>query len=408
MSCAVPPFALDALSKDQQAEFWACLALRHTPKVGSRSQKKLLSYFGSALMAVKHPREWGEAEVASEKASVILADTWREQAKAEWEKARFFQGSILLWTSPDYPPALRELVDAPIVLYLRGQRSLLGAPKLAIVGTRDCSTEGARAAAYFAKALSASGVTVVSGLAAGVDHVAHQSALEHIGSTIAVLGCGADVVYPQTAHDLHAKIGEQGLLISELAPGTPPVASHFPIRNRIISGLSLGTLVIEAAPKSGSLITAQYALEQNRTVYAVAGALGSQRAKGCQQLIRQGARPVFEVSDIMEDLFAALRHTLQTNEVLEVLPGPEPMEEEPASKSIVQNTGSTSKPNSSEAALCAVLAGSAKALNLDELCSLLAEQYPHYALDVSNLGSLLLQMEVAGTIRRLPGMLYSL
>ena len=398
--------ALDTLDKDSQAEYWASLALRHAVNVGVRSHKKLLAFFGSALAAIQNPREWPDSGVEAGRATAILSDSWRESAKQEWEKARRFPGGIVLWTSPDYPQNLRELPDAPVLLYIRGQRSLLQAPKLAVVGTRNCSPEGAKAAAYFSRALSAAGVSVVSGLAMGIDQAAHEAALLEVGSTISVLGCGVDVVYPPDAADLHARIGRTGLLLSEFAPGSNPVAANFPVRNRIISGLSLGTLVVEAAPQSGSLITARLALEHNRAVYAVPGGLGSTKARGCQELIRQGARPVFEARDILEDLFTHLRQSLE--------PQPQPTQKKARAGKSVQAVPQTVVPapaaNSPEAKVCHLLANSPEAIGLEALCEYLNREQAQdgQLFSPAKLNALLLRMEVKGMVRRLPGMLYTL
>lgn len=297
--------ALPRLNEAERHEYWAALALRHCRGLGARSALRLAMQYGSAYAAVRHVAEWHSIGLAKQ-ASFFISDQWRDPAKEEWDAARGLVGEVLLWTDPRYPVVLREIPDAPIFLYMRGCTRLLDEVGVGVVGTRQCSARGARDARTLAGGLAAACLTVISGLAAGVDSYAHAAALELPGSTIAVLGTGLDVPYPQTNTDLYAAVAEKGLLLSEFAPGTRPEGRNFPIRNRIISGLAVGVLVVEAAPQSGSLITARLALEQNRAVYAVGGAVGDPRSAGCQELIRQGAIPVFGAGDILSDLWAVL------------------------------------------------------------------------------------------------------
>ncbi|WP_231039187.1 DNA-processing protein DprA, partial [Nitratidesulfovibrio oxamicus] len=196
--------------------------------------------------------------------------------------------------------------DAPAVLYCRGDASLLANHAVAVVGSRLSSRAGRGVAADIAYSLSAAGVTVVSGLARGIDREAHVAALEEVGSTIGVLGTGIDVVYPPEHAELFERMEATGLLVSEYAPGTLPLPAHFPVRNRIISGFSVGVLVVEAAARSGSLITARLALEQGREVYAVPGPATAQYTCGCRGLIEQGARPVATAEDMLADLAPVL------------------------------------------------------------------------------------------------------
>ena len=175
------------------------------------------------------------------------------------------------------------------------------------MGSRRATSQGLAVAAYMARCLAACGITVVSGMAQGIDSVAHEAALARVGRSIGVLGTGIDQIYPRSGEPLFRAMAEQGLLLSEFPPGAPPLAEHFPIRNRIISGLALGVLVVEAAGRSGSLITARLALEQNRDVYAVPGPALDSHCLGCQELVRQGARPVFSAEDVLRDLAAQLQ-----------------------------------------------------------------------------------------------------
>jgi DNA processing protein len=206
---------------------------------------------------------------------------------------------IIAWDDADYPRALLELGFAPPALYFVGRRELLNRPALAIVGSRSASAQGALNAREFAKALSDAGLTIVSGLAVGVDAAAHEGALEGQGSTLAVVGTGLDRVYPARNRALAHRIAERGGLISEFPLGTPPREHNFPRRNRLISGLARGVLVVEAAISSGSLITARYAGDQGRDVFAIPGSIHSPLSKGCHQLIRQGAKLTETAQDVL-------------------------------------------------------------------------------------------------------------
>lgn len=209
---------------------------------------------------------------------------------------------LLTWDCDSYPSLLKEIYDPPFVLYAVGQIETLDTPMLAMVGSRNPSITGAENAKAFAKALSAQGLTIVSGLALGVDAQAHLGCLSETGQTIGVLGTGVDTIYPKRHSHLAHQITENGLLLSEFPLKTAPSAGHFPRRNRIISGLSLATLVVEAAVKSGSLITARLALEQNRDVFAIPGSIHNPLARGCHYLLQQGARLVTSVKDILDEL----------------------------------------------------------------------------------------------------------
>lgn len=202
----------------------------------------------------------------------------------------------------DYPACLKEIASPPPVLFVIGDPGLLSTPQLAIVGSRNPSPSGQAIASDFAAALSATGLSITSGLALGIDASAHQGSLDAGGKTIAVLGTGPDRVYPARNQTLAHEIAERGCLVSEFPPGTRPKAGNFPRRNRVISGLSLGVLVVEAAIQSGSLITARLALEQGREVFAIPGSIHNPLAKGCNALIKKGAKLVETVSDILEEL----------------------------------------------------------------------------------------------------------
>ena len=213
--------------------------------------------------------------------------------------------SVLTLADPLYPPLLLQAADPPLLLYLQGDAAMLSAPSVAIVGSRNPTVQGADNARDFAARLSGAGLVVVSGLALGVDGAAHDGALKGGGGTIAVVGTGLDRVYPSRHRSLAHRIAEAGALVSEYAPGTPPLPAHFPKRNRIIAGLSLGTLVVEAALRSGSLITARLALEANREVFAIPGSIHSMQSRGCHLLIRQGAQLVETPDEMIEVLRGA-------------------------------------------------------------------------------------------------------
>lgn len=207
-----------------------------------------------------------------------------------------------------YPQLLREIIDPPLALHVRGDVSLLATASIAIVGSRRASPYGTNAAQHLAKQL-APALTIVSGLARGIDAAAHYAALAANGRTIAVLGTGIDIVYPRSNARLFREIETHGLIVSELAPGTPPKPEHFPIRNRIISGLTLGTIIVEATSRSGSLITARMAAEQGREVFAVPGSIFSAGSEGTHRLIQYGAKLVHDANDVVEELPGNLRLT---------------------------------------------------------------------------------------------------
>lgn len=217
------------------------------------------------------------------------------------------RSSTVTLADADYSPLLREIVDPPLALHVRGNRALLSTPSVAIVGSRRASPYGINAAAQLAKALAGAGVTVISGLAIGIDAAAHQAALDAGGWTVAVLGTGIDLTYPRSNIRLFRRIEADGLLISEFPPGTPPLRENFPMRNRVISGLTLGTIIVEATSRSGSLITARMAAEQGREVFAVPGSIFSAGAEGPHRLIQYGAKLVHDIEDVLDELPGALR-----------------------------------------------------------------------------------------------------
>jgi DNA processing protein len=233
-------------------------------------------------------------------AIIAAADSELDDRERDWLSET--GNTVVAVVDPDYPPLLREIADPPAFLYVRGNPALLSFPQLAIVGSRNPTPVGRDTAQAFARALAAAGLTITSGLALGIDGAAHQGALDAHGRTIAVAGTGLDRVYPPAHHGLAHRIAEHGALVSEFPLGTPPKRENFPRRNRVIAGLSLGALVVEAALRSGSLITARLAGEQGREVFAIPGSIHSPLSRGCHALIRQGAKLVETADDIISEL----------------------------------------------------------------------------------------------------------
>ena len=231
------------------------------------------------------------------------------EADLAWMKGR--NQHILALGTNYYPALLAEIPDPPPILYAKGQLDCLTQPTLGIVGTRNPSASGAETAWRWANELAQTGLTIVSGLALGVDAQAHQGCLAAKGKTVAVMGTGMNVIYPRRNHKLAEEIAESGLLLSEFPLNSPPIAQHFPQRNRIISGLSSAILVVEAALRSGSLITARYAMEQNRDVFAIPGSIYHAQAKGCHRLLQQGACLVTNAQEVMSEMNLTGTHRIK-------------------------------------------------------------------------------------------------
>lgn len=289
---------------DEDTADWLRLTLIHG--LGGAGQRRLLAAFGSptavldaslsalsALIderlarAVRAVREQGESEAAV-------------QATLAW--LREPGNRLLTLADPDYPPSLLALPDPPLLLYAKGRIELARHPALAIVGARNATPQGVATARAFAQTLSDAGLTIVSGLALGIDAAAHRGGLTGKASTIAIVGTGPDRIYPARNETLACEIAQRGLLLSEFPLGTPPLASNFPHRNRLIAGLSRGCLVVEAAERSGSLITARLAAETGREVFAIPGSIHSPLSRGCHRLIKDGAKLVETAADILEEL----------------------------------------------------------------------------------------------------------
>jgi DNA processing protein len=298
----------------------AWLALADTAALAGARLRELLAAHGSAAGVLRRSR----AELAralGETAAAALCngpDPARLAAVLAWQRRPAC--TVLTLDDARYPELLRETPDPPLLLYAQGRIELLGEAALAIVGSRNATAQGMRTAEAFARVLSAHGLTIVSGMALGIDAAAHRGALAARASSIAVLGCGIDVVYPRRNGALYQELAAQGLLLSEFALGAPPLGRNFPRRNRIIAGMSRGCLVVEAALASGSLVTARLAADMGRDVFAIPGSIHSPLAKGCHQLIKQGAKLVDDAADILDEL--GIAHGAAASPALEASAAP--------------------------------------------------------------------------------------
>ncbi len=283
----------------------AWLLVSQAPGIGSRTFQRLLDHFSipENILAASRQQLQAAGAPASGIDYLLSADPRTIQPSIAWLAQP--NRHLLTLHDPDYPPLLAEIADPPPILYIQGDARLLCQPQLAIVGSRNPTATGLTNARDFSACLAAAGLTITSGLAIGIDGAAHQGALLQ-GTSIGVTGTGLDRVYPAQHRKLAHELVEQGALVSEYPPGTPPKGENFPRRNRIISGLSLGTLVVEATPHSGSLITARLALEQGREVFAIPGSIHNPQARGCHRLIREGAKLIESAQDIIDELGALL------------------------------------------------------------------------------------------------------
>jgi DNA processing protein len=270
--------------------------------VGDETARELLSRCGLPGEIFKQSQSALAALVGSKLAANLLAEPDANSIARALEWAALDNHYVFTLADAEYPQALLKTADPPPLIYVVGRPDLLNAPALAIVGSRSATPQGLANAEQFAKALADAGLTIVSGLALGIDAAAHRGALKGAASTIAVVGTGADIVYPSRNRDLAKAIAEHGAIVSSFAVGTPAIGNNFPRRNRLISGLARGVLVVEAAMQSGSLITARLAGEQGRDVFAIPGSIHSPLAKGCHRLIKQGAKLVESAQDVLEEL----------------------------------------------------------------------------------------------------------
>ena len=279
---------------------WIRLSL--VPGVGDETARELLSRFGlpKNIFAATHAAL--SAAIGRKLAGNVLADPDHDAVARALDWAASDNHHVLSIADADYPQSLLRTADPPPLLYVAGQRQLLNRPALAIVGSRSATPQGLANAEQFAKSFAEAGLCIISGLALGIDAAAHRGALQGAASTIAVVGTGADVVYPTRNRELAKTIARDGAIVSSYALGTPAIGANFPRRNRLISGLARGVLVVEAALQSGSLITARLAAEQGREVFAIPGSIHSPLSKGCHRLIKQGAKLVESAQDVLEEL----------------------------------------------------------------------------------------------------------
>jgi len=296
----------NSLTPPGSLENW--LHLRHTAGIGNTTFHLLLDAFGTpdAILNASHS-QLSQLAIKSEVISAICKPQKTDiSADLNWLNESV-DHHLITWHDARYPPRLKELPDAPPLLYVRGDPDYLLQPQLAIVGTRNPTAAGRNTAREFASHLANAGITITSGLASGIDGAGHEGALLGLAGTIAVVAHGLDIIYPAQHQKLAQDIAAHGAIISEMPIGTQLQRGLFPRRNRLISAISLGTLVVEAAKMSGSLITARHALEQNREVFAIPGSIHNPMARGCHQLIREGAKLVETADDILEELCIQLK-----------------------------------------------------------------------------------------------------
>lgn len=281
----------------------ACwLALHRAPGIGPAAFRALVTGFGSPRQVLRAaPDALAACGLAAPARAYLAAPDWTAvEHDLEWAQGP--HRCILTWDDPRYPPLLHQIPAPPPVLFVSGHPERLADPQLAVVGSRNPTPAGGRSAEQFARHLAQAGLAITSGLALGIDTAAHRGALAAGAPTVAVTGAGPDRVYPARNRGLAERIAETGAVVSEFPVGTAPLPEHFPRRNRVISGLSLGTLVVEAAPRSGSLITARHAADQGREVFAVPGSIHNPVARGCHRLIREGAALVETADDVLAEL----------------------------------------------------------------------------------------------------------
>ncbi|MEO8080818.1 MAG: DNA-processing protein DprA [Caldimonas sp.] len=363
-------------------ELGAWLRLLETPGVGRESARHLLQAFGSpgaaidastaARRSVVGPQAAGALAQPDPGFADLLESTWQWLAAAG-DEAR----DVLVLGDPRYPELLLNSADPPLLLYARGQVDRLKSPSIAIVGSRNPTAQGLENARAFAAHLGRAGFTIVSGLALGIDAAAHHGALEAGAATIAIVGTGLDRVYPGRHRSLALRIAADGVIASEFAIGTPALPQNFPIRNRIIAGLARGTLVVEAALQSGSLITARLAAENGRDVFAIPGSIHSPQSRGCHALLKQGAKLVDSAADILEELGAP------------VAPAGVPALAGPAA----QAAAGPEHPRADDPLLAAL---GFDPIGLDELIA-------RTGRSAADLAAALLDLELAGRAARLPG-----
>jgi DNA processing protein len=364
--------------------FW--LALTRIDGLGIRGCHKLIEHFGSPQAAyMASLTELESCGVPARVAQAIFAQTALKEAERDAQEIAKADCELVAYDSEEYPPLLKQIPDSPLLLYVRGDVKAISALAVAVVGSRRPSAYGSSVAHRLAHDLAQRQLVVVSGLARGVDSAAHRGALEAKGKTVAVLGSGIDVIYPRENKKLADEIAKSGAVISEFPLGTGPTPENFPIRNRIISGLSLGVVVVEAAEYSGSLITARLALEHNREVYAVPGNITSAQSFGPNHLIKQGAKLVDQWMDVIEEFSPEVR--------MQLLPPADAPEDEPMGAQAATLFAASLTPD--QKAVFETLRADQTSF-VDEVVG--AAKIPH-----PRVLSALLQLEMNGLIRQLPG-----
>ena len=368
------------------------ISLNMTPGVGPRKATQLLERFGSAENVFHATRnELESLRLKPETIESILKGEFHEKAVEELEKVRELSGDVLILDDGSYPFLLREIADPPITLYVKGDwASCFDAPCVAVIGSRKCSTYGENASEFLARDLAENGICIVSGLARGIDSAAHRGALRGKGRTIAVLGTGIDQVYPkENARLVEEILGNGGAIVSQFPLGTPPLKDNFPYRNRIISGLSYGVLLTEATERSGSLITARLAMEQNREVLAVPGNITSRNSIGTNYLIKSGAKLVQQWQDVVAELPEEIKAAIL----------PPKLDEKDAMKTPPQAKPAPADLNGNERKIWNLLSPDAPV----QIDNLLEES----GLSFGDLSKVLFDLEMRELIRALPGKCYA-
>jgi DNA processing protein len=380
------------LSREEELHW---LALKLIPGLGTRNSGKLLDRFRTPQAIFRASRtELEGAGVSGAVAQSIASGCTFEDAVAQQQKMMECGAELVTIGDPRYPELLREIFDPPIVLFARGRIELLRTLAVGVVGTRRPTPYGIAVAERLSADLAHAGLTIASGLARGIDSAAHKGCLAAGGDTVAVLGCGVDVVYPQENRKLYAEIAAKGLIVSEFPVGSTAFPQNFPVRNRIISGISAGVLVVEGAQYSGSAITAKLAMDQGREVFAVPGNITSKQSWGPNLLIKQGAKIVQDWNDVVAELPAEARRQLIEKTRSRLL-GAEAASETPAQASLLTGQTAPQLDDAARRALAAVPVDAA--IHLDDLLEKLQD------ISASELIAALFELEMLGLVKQLPG-----
>jgi len=361
----------------EEVFYWLALSL--TPGIGSTLMRRLLDRFNTPEAVFHAPmKELSKIEGLGEKvAQEIRKGPLEKVVERELSLLREVGGRVITLKDEEYPKRLKDIYDPPALLYVRGELKKEDEFAISIVGSRKTTPYGRWFTEKVSQELARHGVTIVSGMARGIDSLAHWGAISGGGRTIAVLGCGVDVIYPSENRNLFAKMIDRGAILSEFPMGSPPEGGHFPRRNRIISGLSLGVVVVQASEKSGSLITAGYALEQGREVFAVPGNVGTESSRGTHRLIKEGAKLVESSEDILEEILPQWRGERETTPKVEI-PRPDLTEEEKVLYELLSETP----------------------LHIDVMIR-------ESRMDPGKVSSLLLNLELKGMVSQWPGKCFS-